>query len=207
MTCSSLDEIPLYHRHAGLILAADDPRGLDLPLADLPAPGRQTLAQVQAELLQQAGCHPVIIVLSPEARVPAEDLAPCKLVRRKKGESGWLAAVQAAVRSLKDFDGCFILPVDTLGVKIETIHHLLEFAEDTECEAIRPVFHNQKGRLAWISDGLAQSLLNQKASSRLRLDDSIDASAMELSVTDSAILHRVESGSDWEQQCRRLLGK
>jgi molybdenum cofactor cytidylyltransferase len=184
--------------HAGIVLAAGASERMGQPKALLPMPGGILLAHHQADLLAHAGCARVVIVLGSDYDFIGRQLSGCQTVRNANWKCGRFSSVQAGLRVLKDFDGCFILPVDTVGVAPATLEAIRKFAEENAPSAVRPTFGGKDGKIMWISNKLADELLRRAPDDR-RLDHFFETRAGKLAVNDPAILNNVNTPEEWER--------
>jgi CTP:molybdopterin cytidylyltransferase MocA len=80
---------------------------------------------------------------------------------------GRLTSIQAGLRALPGADGYLLLPVDSVGLHLDTVVRMLQ-AEGAE--ARRPFYRGQPGRILWISVSVAHEILSLPASDT-RLDE------------------------------------
>ena len=189
-------------KHAGLILAAGASERMGSPKALLPAPGNIPLAQYQAGLLKHGGCAEVVVVLGADYEKIKDALRACDLVHNAFWERGRFSSAQVGLRALRVFDGIFILPVDTVGVSLETVRVTFTFADEKKPLAVRPTFHGENGKVAWVSRALAEEVTRMDTASRL--NEVLESRALKLPVNDPAILSNVNTLEDWEEARSRL---
>lgn len=181
--------------HVGMVLAAGASSRMGRPKALLPGPSGKPLAANQAALLRAGGCGRVIIVLGSEFDRIAAALAGEEVVRNPDWEQGRFTSIQAGLRALGDFDGCVILPVDAVGLGVESVRALLGRAARGGVEAIRPTWLGQDGKLLWVSRALADELRRAPPGDR-RLDDLVRERAERIPVDDPALLRNVNTPED-----------
>ena len=116
-------------KHAGLVLAAGASTRMGQPKALLVTPAGIPLAQHQATLLRHAGCDEVLVVLGRDFDHITKQIPNCITICNPDWETGRFSSIQTGLRALHAFDGCFILPVDTVGVSLKTLEATREFAE------------------------------------------------------------------------------
>ena len=185
-------------KHAGLVLAAGASTRMGEPKALLLTPAGVPLAQHQANLLRHAGCEEALVVLGSDFETISKRIPNCKTVRNPDWEKGRFTSVQAGLRALHAFDGCFILPVDTVGVSVTTLQAARELADERNPVALRPTFNGQAGKIAWISRALADEWICAKTADT-RLDEILKAKAVPLPVPDPAILNNVNTPEEWKR--------
>ena len=174
------------------------------PKALLLTPGGIPLAQHQANLLRDAGCDEVLVVLGRDFELITNQIPGCKTIHNPAWETGRFSSVQAGLRALHVFDGCFILPVDTVGISLKTLEEARDFAERKEPAAIRPTFNGADGKIAWISKQLAAEIA-RAVTADTRLDLILQEKAVRLPVKDPAILNNVNTPEEWGRVCAARL--
>ena len=184
-------------KHVGMVLAAGASSRMQQPKALLMLRNGMPLAQYQHDLLKQAGCAEVTVVLGCQADFVSTRSAGCPITRNPAWETGRLSSVKAGIRALQPFDGCVILPVDTVGVDVKTVRQLLEAAENRPARAIRPVYAGEHGKVVWISGSVAAEILALD-SGEGRLDHFLEKIEIALAVSDSAILNNINTPGEWE---------
>lgn len=190
----------LQHKHAGMVLAAGASSRMGRPKALLPCSERKPLALVQAELLSRSGARDIIIVLGKDAEKIAEDLgsSPWFYCFNPNWSSGRLSSLQAGIRVLPtSTHGVIILPVDTVGVKTETLMEILVMADQSSALAIRPYCQQQPGHVLWISYALFEDILAIPSNPSFRFDHWIESRETRIDVMDSAILNNINTPDDW----------
>ena len=183
--------------HFGIVLAAGASSRMGFPKALLKTPEGLPLALHQLNLLRAAGCAKSAVVLGSEAQRIAKELGDEQVILNPAWESGRPSSILAALKNTAECDGLFILPVDTAGVRPETIRTVLEFAEASGHAAIRPVCRGIRGKLVWLSAPLAGEIVRKNYSERL--DDFLAERAFEMEVNDPAILRNINTPGDWEE--------
>jgi molybdenum cofactor cytidylyltransferase len=185
-------------KHVGLVLAAGASTRMGQPKALLLTPAGIPLAQHQANLLRQAGCDEVLVVLGSDFKYITTQIANCKTVHNPNWKTGRFSSIQAGLRALQKFDGCFILPVDTVGVSLQTLQATRDFAEQKKPAAVRPTFDGADGKIAWISKQLAGEIARAETADT-RLDLILQEKAVRLPVEEPAILNNVNTPEEWKR--------
>ena len=184
-------------KHAGLVLAAGASTRMGQPKALLLTPAGIPLAQHQANLLRCAGCDEVLVVLGSDFENITNRLPGCKTVRNPEWETGRFSSIQAGLRALQAFDGCFILPVDTVGISLKTLAATRYFAEQKSPVAVRPTFKGADGKIAWISKQFANEITHSETADT-RLDLILQEKAVRIPVEDPATLNNVNTPEEWK---------
>jgi CTP:molybdopterin cytidylyltransferase MocA len=185
-------------KHSGLVLAAGASTRMGQPKALLLTPAGVPLAQHQANLLRRAGCEEVLVVLGRDYEIITNRIPSCKTICNPNWETGRFSSIQTGLRALQKFDGCFILPVDTVGVSLKTLEATRAFAEQKKPAAVRPIFDGADGKIAWISKQLADEIVHSETADT-RLDLILQEKAVRLPVEDPAILNNVNTPEEWKK--------
>lgn len=185
---------------AGLVLAAGASSRMGYPKALLPTPANVPLAVHQMRLLRTAGCQRVAVVLGAQAESIAKKITDGEVVRHPDWAKGRLTSIQAGLRALPGADGYVLLPVDSVGLNLDTVVHMLQ-AEGAE--ARRPFYRGQPGRILWINARVAREILSLPAGDT-RLDEWLAPRITALEVDDPAILNNVNTPDEWAEVRTRL---
>ena len=178
---------------AGLVLAAGASSRMGYPKALLPLPSGTPLAMHQMQLLRAAGCARVAVVLGSAAEAIAKNITDGEVVKNPDWERGRLTSIQAGLRALPGYHGYMLLPVDTVGVKVETLADLLGAAGGL---VVRPYHGGQPGRVLRLDRATADELLALSAAD-LRLDEWLAPRISALAVDDPAVLNNINTPDDW----------
>lgn len=183
--------------HAGLITAAGASRRMGQPKALLRLPDNTPLALYQSRFLKRSGCRPVIVVLGSEAGRIAPELAGCRIARNTRWAAGRLTSIQAGLQALEQYDGCFIMPVDAVGIRPETVRRLREAAETGDHPVIRPTHEGTPGHLVWIARAMAEHIQTLAADGDTPLKDILAPHTKKIAVDDPAILRNINTPEAW----------
>lgn len=187
---------------AGLVLAAGASARMGYPKALLPLPNGTPLAMHQMRLLRTAGCARVAVVLGSTADAIAKKITDGEVIRNPDWERGRLTSIQAGLRGLPDHRGYLILPVDTVGIRPETLARMLNAVTPTTL-ALRPLYQDQPGRVLWISAATALEILalpNQDTP----LDTWLGERVTGVPVEDPAVIANINTPDDWASVRERL---
>lgn len=182
---------PKQNPSVGLVLAAGASSRMGYPKALLPVPGGAILAVHQMRQLRAAGCARVAVVLGSQADAIAGKITDGEVVRNPDWEKGRLTSLQAGLRAFPEANVFLILPVDTVGVRTETLAALLSGGE-----VVRPYHGGQPGRILRLNRATADELLALPTAD-LRLDEWLASRTSALEVDDPAVLNNVNTPDEW----------
>jgi nicotine blue oxidoreductase len=186
-----------------MVLAAGASTRMGTPKALLECKDGTPLAVHQAQRLALAGCARVAVVLGADANRIRPALSSCEVIEHPAWEQGRLSSVQAGLGGLPGFAGYVILPVDTLGVSVETLQKMMSCAETESPPAVRVRCRGRVGHLAWVSRTLAAAI-REHTDPGARLDQLLAPVATVIEVDDDAILNNVNTPEDWASLKNRL---
>ncbi len=190
----------LQHKHVGIVLAAGASSRMGQAKALLTTTSGKPLAFAQAGLLSSGGTADVIIVLGHDAENIATKLgdSPWPYCFNLQWNKGRLSSLQAGIRAMPtSTHGVIILPVDTVGVKLETIAIILAHADHSTAISVRPCYKKSAGQILWISNVLFNEILGLTPDPSFRFDSWIRSRATSLEVDDAAILNNVNTMEEW----------
>lgn len=183
---------------AGIILAAGASSRMGCPKALLEWNGIP-LAVAQYHMLEDGGCEPVIVVLGCDYERILPQITVCRVQYNPLWEQGRLTSVQAGLRAVQA-DGYLILPVDTVGVRAETVATILREAGQRAPAALRPTYQGETARMAWISRRLAEEILRlDPQGGATRLDEVLLERADRFPVNDPHVLNNVNTPEEWKK--------
>jgi CTP:molybdopterin cytidylyltransferase MocA len=180
---------------AGIVLAAGASSRMGYPKALLPLSNGTPLAMHQMRLLRAAGCARVAVVLGSTAEAIAKKITDGEVIRNPDWERGRLTSIQAGLRGLPGHTGYLILPVDTVGIRPETLARILGSVTPST-SALRPFHLDQPGRVLWVSAATALEIL-ALPNHDTPLDTWLGERATEVSVDDPSVLNNTNTPDDW----------
>ncbi|MBR3583339.1 MAG: NTP transferase domain-containing protein [Kiritimatiellae bacterium] len=183
-------------RPAGIVLAAGASRRMGTPKALLPTPSGLPLAAHQAARLRAAGCAPAAVVIGSAADAVRAALPPTiPAIENPRWAEGRATSLQAAAAACPDAAGWLFLPVDAIGIRLETLQTLLATARWNPGVPWRPLHRGQKGNLLWIPRLLAPALAALPPDARI--DDWVAPLASSLDLDDPALLRNANTPADY----------
>lgn len=183
--------------HVGLILAAGASARMGSPKSLLTYPDGTRLAEDQVRRMRSGGCRDVWMVVGAKAEAILEQLPDLPCAFNPDWETGRWSSVQVGLLSAGTARGYLVLPVDTAGVRPETIATLLQVADPSEAMALRPSYQGRPGRLLWISKTLRDQFLSAANPRDKRLDHWVTPYQEILPVDDPAILNNINTPQEW----------
>lgn len=186
-------------RVAGLILAAGESRRMGRPKALLELGGRSFVA-LAIELLQGAGCAPVLVV---DGAHRLERLCGAQVVPNREWEWGPLSSLQVGLRAalelVAEIDAVVVHHVERPRVRVRTVRALLDgLASEPDC-VWQPMYLGQSGHPIVWPRALFEELLAldpKRASARELLRGSAAARRRKLECDDPGVLDNVDTPED-----------
>lgn len=163
-------------------------------------PDGTPLAAHHASVLASAGMTETFIVLGAEADRIHAALAPfrLKIITNTAWTTGRLSSLQAGLRAVApDVTGALVVPVDTVGIKAETIRKVIDAAERGNPIVVRPSFQNQTGRIIWIDRAIFPEILALKSTPEFRLDQWLAHREIIIAVDDAAVINNINTPDAW----------
>ena len=129
---------------AGLLLAAGAGRRYGMPKALVRHRGR-LFVEHAADVLHEAGCTPVVVVLGAAAEEVRRSatLPGSSLVDNPEWPTGMGSSLRVGLSTLPTATAVVILPVDTPGVTAEAVRRLMTLATPTALA--RATYHGTPG--------------------------------------------------------------
>ncbi|NCC51335.1 MAG: hypothetical protein EOM20_08980 [Spartobacteria bacterium] len=213
-------------RQAGIILSAGASTRMGAPKALLSCRDGYPLILHQARLLLEANHDPVCLVfgagypdiLANLSALPYVTLDiqegirslafthnnqsyPCLLGYNPRWADGRFTSVQTGLTLVFDdptVAGCTILPVDTVGIAVDTLRDLRHEAQRIRPQALRPVCKDQKGKVIWLSRPLGQALLTLPPIDT-RLDQWLADRETPWATNDTRMLNNINTPAQWSE--------
>lgn len=164
--------------------------------------GNQTAIERVIATHQLAGVDQIILVLGHRADEisPYIKNKPLDLVINEKFAEGMYTSIVKGITQLDEaVDAFFIHPVDIPLVKPETVKYLMEASEKTNRGIIYPCFLGERGHPPLIQKKYQNLIQKNKMDGGLkRLLALYEADAVDLPLTDEAILMDMDTRSDYE---------
>ncbi len=120
-------------------------------------------------------------------------------------EKGMFSSIQAGIRQLRpEHHAFFILPVDILLVKPETIEQIAEAGNDHPALIIYPTFNGKRGHPPLIPSALIPEILMWEEEGGLRsFLEKHEKTACDIPVRDENILFDIDTPEDYQQLLKR----
>lgn len=195
------------HNICGLILAAGASKRMGAPKALLCFDNGKTLLARQVELLSNATCKEVIVVVGAhedDIRAAHMGLNVCWTVN-KQWQLGQFSSLQAGLKEAvkAGYDGTIVLPVDVVGVAPSTVEALIETAlRNPHLMAIVPEHGERGGHPVYLSRQAFEKLIDLDPNDKdSRLDIQLERmeETMLLPVSDPNTVRNINTRDDWER--------
>lgn len=139
---------------AGIILAAGESRRMGTAKPLLKIKGK-TFLEHMAQVLQEGGAEPVIVVLGHEAAMIQRAITPgtARIIMNKDYLNGQLSSIQCGIRALDAVacNGVLISPVDIPLITPSLITNIISAAATSQKGIILPVFGGRRGHPGYFS--------------------------------------------------------
>lgn len=168
------------------------------PKALLATPSGLPLAQQQANLLHEAGCTKVAVVVGCDGPSVAEKLSGIAVVLNERWNTGRLSSVQEGLKKHPFSQGYLVLPVDAAGIQVETLTTLRAQAEEGDARVVRPTYKGSHGHTVWFNQTTAQHILEEPVTPTSRLDTLLEPWTTFIEVEDPAVLRNINTPEEWE---------
>jgi CTP:molybdopterin cytidylyltransferase MocA len=187
---------------AGLVLAAGASSRMGTPKALLRFDEGITLVEDQVRRLRAAGCDPVRVVTGCRAGDVASFCGAALCLENTAWQRGRVSSVVCGLQGLFPFEGCILLPVDTAGVRADTLARLHKGA-GADTRSVRPYYAGKRGNCCWISGRLYEHItaLDCSGEDAARLDALLRPLEQRLDVDDPAVLNNFNSPEEWAAFC------
>lgn len=164
--------------------------------------GNQTAVERVVATHQLAGVDQIILVLghrADEIRPFFKD-KPLDLVINEKFAEGMYTSIVKGITQLnEEIDAFFIHPADIPLVKPETVKYLMEISDESCKGIIYPCFLGERGHPPLIHKKYQNPILENKKDGGLKLLLALyEADAVDLPLTDEAILMDMDTRADYE---------
>ena len=160
--------MPEFPHPAAIILAAGGSRRMGQPKALLGFQGGTFLGHL-IRVFRQAGCQPVMAVISPESELTGKDIHDVEVVQNPQPENGPISSVKLALSILSPHcPGYFLHPVDHPALSAETLLALLQIWDGNPIKAVKPVYEGRGGHPLLLGRGWTDRILQLPLKSNLR---------------------------------------
>ena len=188
----------------GIGLAAGASRRMGRAKALLRGADGVPLAAAQAAVLRAGGCEGVAVVLGADiGSIRGELPEGLRVVENPRWAQGRASSVQAGIGAFPEAEGFLFMPVDAVGVRVETVRRVLAAAEGEPRRVWRPTHRGEKGNLLWIPREAGRDLMRLGAGARV--DEWARPLSREVEVDDPAILRNINTPEEWRRLCPTAL--
>lgn len=194
---------------SGLILAAGESKRMGQPKA-LLAFGKTTLLARQTAMLIRAGCSNITVVVGADAEgvMKGHEELMAKWAVNDGWEMGQFSSIQIGARdALSDGPiGIVVLPVDTVGVRAETVNAIIETAlRNPHLAAVIPEYEGKDGHPIYLSKSFCEGILRfdpKDEKSRLDMLLEEEPNVIRVPVNDAGIRRNINTIEEWDKFLR-----
>lgn len=188
----------------GIILSGGSSFRMKTPKANLKFDDGTALLERQVTLLQSSGIAEIIVVIgahADEIKNPHNQFN-IKWVINPNWELGQFSSIQTGIDAIKDTecDGTILLPVDVVGVSLDTVTTLIDTASfNNHLKIITVEYNGHGGHPIFISKKIFNELLNL-APKETRLDIFIrnTKEKFSLPVSDPQVITNINTQEEWD---------
>lgn len=188
-----------------IILAAGAGQRMGMPKALLQYKDRSTLLEKQCDLLSNAGCTSICVVIGAEAQKirDAHQNLSVQWIINEQWELGQFSSLQAGIKKMliTETNGAIVLPVDVAGVSSPIVRALIETAlRNPHLDAIIPEYQDRGGHPVYLAKSFCASLATLDPKNEFsRLDTQLakTKNTIRIPVNDPNVIKNINAPADW----------